>query len=448
MTPNKTNRSLKLFTRIIACLVVLVSGVLGMTALAKMKQPPAKGDFVERPLRVEALAAKFTDVAVQITGYGEIKALNVVSIAPEISGKITFVHPRLEVGELIPGGETLFEIDPRDYEIALKGAAATVAQWRNTILRLQTQYKIDNQRAQTLKRNRDLAKAHYDRLYRLFKTENIGTLAGVEQAEQALNAAADQLAQMARVLELNPIQIKEAKNSLVAAQAQQKIARVRLQRCRVVAPFAGRVKTVALEKGQYVTPGHNVITLADDTILEIQVPLDSNDAARWLRFDGGRARKDSAWFNGLEKTVCTIRWTEADAPVTWTGRLNRIVNFDPQTRTLTIAVRVDPPSVQKNSYKTLPLVEGMFCAVIIPGQTLKKVIRLPREAVSFENTVYLAQQNRLKTVPVEVARIQGETTWVKAGINPGDMVITTRLIDPLENALLEIDKTQSTGGSS
>ncbi len=86
----------------------------------------------------------------------------------------------------------------------------------------------------------------------------------------------------------------------------------------------------------------------------------------------------------------------------------------------------------------MPLVEGMFCSVKIPGRTLNNVFRLPRQAVSFENTVHLAIDNRLKTVPVKVARMEGENVYVYGGLNADDMVVTTRLIDPLENVLLEI----------
>jgi len=80
----------------------------------------------------------------------------------------------------------------------------------------------------------------------------------------------------------------------------------------------------------------------------------------------------------------------------------------------------------------------MFCSVKIPGRNLNNVFKLPRQAVSFENTVYLAVDNRLKTVPVKVARIEGESAYVADGLNVGDMVIITRIIDPLENTLLEI----------
>jgi hypothetical protein len=86
----------------------------------------------------------------------------------------------------------------------------------------------------------------------------------------------------------------------------------------------------------------------------------------------------------------------------------------------------------------MPLVEGMFCLVEIPGKIMPGVVALPRWAVSFDNTVYVARANRLKTLPVRVARIQGEQAFVAEGLADGEQVIVTRLVDPLENSLLSI----------
>jgi len=103
-----------------------------------------------------------------------------------------------------------------------------------------------------------------------------------------------------------------------------------------------------------------------------------------------------------------------------------------------VAIRVDATSALSGDAKKLPLVEGMFCEVRIPGRTLEDVYRLPRKAVSFENTAFISVNDRLKTVAVQVVRTDDEFAYISKGLNPGDMVITTRLIDPMENALLEI----------
>jgi len=171
-------------------------------------------------------------------------------------------------------------------------------------------------------------------------------------------------------------------------------------------------------------------------VLEILVPLDIRDARKWLRFDTQNGPA-TAWFQNLSRTPSTIRWTESPATHTWEGFLDRVVKFDQKTRTLTVAVKI-PAANAVTTDRNLPLVEGMFCSVEIPGLPMENVYRLPRWAVSFSNKVFTAQNNRLKTVAVTVVRSQGEETFVAAGLKPGDRVITTRLVDPLENSLLEI----------
>jgi len=58
-----------------------------MSALANLKKPPAKVRHKERPLQVEAIQAEHVDVPVVMAGHGEVKALDVVSIASELSGR-------------------------------------------------------------------------------------------------------------------------------------------------------------------------------------------------------------------------------------------------------------------------------------------------------------------------------------------------------------------------
>jgi RND family efflux transporter MFP subunit len=435
---NHSKANQKVVRRIVICLMVLSVGVIGMLGLSSLKKPPAEVQREERALRVEAHRVKIEDVPVLITGYGEVKALDVVSIAPEVPGKIVEIHPRLEVGEILHKDELLFEIDPRDYVSARDSALATVRQWESGIARLKKLYVIDRDRLKTIERNRDLAYAEYERVRELFDKDSVGTRSGVDAAERAANNAADLARQLEEAVLLYPIQIREAESSLAAAQAALVTTETNLERSEVRAPFDGRVKFVSLEKGQYVSPGQGVLTLANDAVLEIEVPLDSRDARQWLRFRKGGKNGATAWFNDLEPVECTIRWTEDREDHVWHGQLHRVVKFDQQTRTLTVAIRVEAQQALSEDPDRLPLVEGMFCSVEIPGRIMQGVIRLPRWAVSFENTVYVSENDRLKTVSVQVARVQGEEAFVSEGLGTGDVAVVTRLIDPLENSLLEL----------
>jgi RND family efflux transporter MFP subunit len=428
--------------RIVICVAVLAAGFGGMLALASMKKPPAQTKTEERAIRVETVRAVPETVPITISGYGEIRPLDVVTLSPEVAGRVVAVHATLEAGMTVKKGALLFGIDPTDYRANRNNARASVRLGENTVARLTRQFALDKARLATLARNRDLAEAEFDRLRRLFEQDSVGTRSKVDAAEQQFNAAADQADQMAKAVAVYPIQIREAENSLTSARAQMEKAEANLARCTIRAPFDGRIKSVAVEKGQYISPGFGAVTLANDAVLEIQVPLDSRDLRQWLQFKESRTQGQGAWFNTLKPVDCPITWTEETNGHTWTGRLDRVVRFNQNTRTATVAIRITAAQAAPAGSGSLPLVEGMFCRVEIPGRSLTDVVRLPRWAVSFRNTAFVAVDNRLKTVAVTVARIQGDEVLVADGIAAGDQVITTRLVDPLENALLKIsDKT-------
>ncbi len=435
-------RQKHIILRVVVCACIIMLGWAGMNGLASLKQPPAEAKKAERAISVRTTTVRPRDYPVTITGYGQTHVLTEVTLAPEVSGRVVATHPTLETGQVIPKGEPLFRIDPTNYAAGLQEAEAGVAQWRNTVARLKKQQAIDTQRLKTLQRSAQLAKTEFERVRRLFESDRVGTRSGMDQAERAYNTAADQADQMAQAVSLYPLQIREAQSSLLSAKARLTVAETNLARCAVKAPFDARIKSVDLEAGQYVTPGQPVLTLADDTVLEIQVALDSRDARKWLQFDEtANGRRPTAWFAALKPVACTVRWTEDKTGSVWTGTLNRVVKFDQQTRTLTVAVRITAEAAIGGGDHALPLVEGMFCSVEIPGQTLQNVIRLPRQAVTFENKVYLANaDNRLKTVAVDVVRSEGEYVYVGQGLASDDTVIVTRLVDPLENSLLEFSE--------
>ena len=420
---------------LLQCLAILAVGVAGYAGLAILKKPPETAPVREPPIRVAVVAVEREQVQVHITGYGTVRSLNVVSVMPEVSGTVVALHPRLEVGEVIPRGETLFVIDPSTYQAQVHEARATVAQLESGLNMLRIQQRTDAARLDNIERTRDLAKADFERMKDLFEADRVGAKAGVEIAEQAYNKAQDEVARMQQALALYPEQIKEAESRLAAARAKLEQAEANLARARVTAPFEARIKSKQVDQGQYVAPGATALVLADDSMLEVSVPLDSDEARQWLRFKE-RTENGTAWFGAVEPVECTIRWTE-DEQRAWPGTLDRVEAFDARTRTLTVAVRITAEEAQPQGEGRLPLVDGMFCEVEIPGQAISEVFRVPRSAVTFDGTIYVARDRRLRTVPIELVHEQEESAFVR-GLRPGDQVITTRLINPAEGAPLEV----------
>lgn len=419
--------------------IALLLGAGIMLALILLRKPPAEASIADRekPIRVDAVTVQPKQVPVTITGWGEVKSLNVVKIAPEVSGRVSEIHPNLLVGGIVPQGEPMFVVDPAPYIARADEGRARVAQLEGTLARQKTEWDNEKARMAALERARDLAKANFERLQALM-SDDVGTQTNVDEAERLYVTAKDQTDQLAHELTLFPLRIRETKSMLEAAKAQLAVAELDLQKTRVLAPFNARVKQVALKKDQVVNAGNDVVTIADDSVLEISVPLDSRDARQWLQFSGNRPQGDTAWFSDLEKVECTIRWTEEPDGHCWVGTLDRVEQFDQTSRMMTVVVRI-PGNQAVAGPDRLPLVEGMFCTVEIPGKTLENVYELPQYAVTFENTVYTAVDNRLKTVPVVIAKQEKQSVYVAEGLEPGQIVIVTRLVNPLENSLLDIN---------
>lgn len=428
----------RVLIKILAPILVLFLGIGSFMYFASFKKPPAKAEKRERPIPVEVVEVQPQDVQVELTGFGEVRSIASVPIAPEVSGRIISINPKLEVGEVIPADEILFEIDPRDYEIRLNSARSTLEQANATLRRLKEQFESDKERLKTLQRTKDLAFSEFQRVKALYEKDKVGTQSNVENAERVYNQALDAYNQLKQAVDLYPLKIKEAEEAVKNAESQVAQAELNLSRTTVRSPFNARVKSVNLEAGQYVAPGNPVLSISDDSILEISVPLDAKSALLWLPFMSGLDNELGAvWFPPLEPAECDILWTEDKENHKWIGNLHRVEKYDQRSRTVYVVVRIAGNHLYSKSEDKLPLVEGMFCQVKIPGKVLNGVYKLPESSVTFEGVVYVAENSRLKYHQVNRILIQGENVIV-SGLEPGMKVIVTRLLNPLENTLVEI----------
>lgn len=423
---------------VLISVVAVIGGTGAMLLLLSMPNTNASSVTrdAENTLRVEVMRVHPAYVPVVIEGHGQVHVRKSVRIAPEVSGRVVSIHPNLIAGGIVPAGEPLFEIDDLPYKALVADAEGTVAQLEAAVSRLQEEWKNEQARLESLPRARDIALAQFERLKELF-AEDVGTQTGVDLAEAEYVAARDEADQLNHQLGLFPIRINEAQCALESARSRLDLARLNLEKTRVLCPFNARVKERSIEKDQYAVESVDAVELADDSVLEIPVPLDSRDARRWLRFRNPSAGNEAMWFGDPEPVECAVYWTEDERATPWTGTLDRVESFDETSRTLTVVVRISSTDYQDNSAR-LPLVEGMFCRVEIPGQAMEDIFTLPQSAVSIDNTVLLAVENRLKTAAVTVQRQHDSVAYISSGLKPGDLVVTTRLIKPLDHSLLDV----------
>src|ERR1700682_1544153 len=128
--------------------------VLGLllTACAKKDPPP----FERPPSPVTVATAVTEDVPLYLDEVGHTVAREVVSVQPEVSGKITEIH--FTDGSDLKKGDPLFTIDPRPFEAQLNAAQANLAQSRAALDFARIQFA----RVQDLVESRAIARQDYD----------------------------------------------------------------------------------------------------------------------------------------------------------------------------------------------------------------------------------------------------------------------------------------------
>jgi multidrug efflux pump subunit AcrA (membrane-fusion protein) len=373
-----------------------------------------------------------------VSGYGTVRSARRVSISPEVGGKVVEARVTLEAGEIVERGEMLFRIDRRIFELALKGAEADIARLKSQIDLLKQQEINDRRRLKIVNRSVELARARYERLRELFETESVGTLSEVEAAEGTLVMQENQAAVLENLLALYPSQLEELQASLEAAEVVKANTLLDLEKTEVQAPFRGRLADVFIEEGQLLKPGQPVLTLVDDANLEIPVSLDSLEVERWLVKDqswtGGGS---NSWYSQVAGAKALIHWTEAPEDFSWQGSLDRVERFSPETRTVIAVVKMNAFENPEGSGCALPLAEGMFCTVDIPARQPVRCIRLPRTAVTHERTIYVSTGKRLAIKPVTLVYEDPEYAYIQGDLAEGELVIVTRLVNPMEGRLLD-----------
>lgn len=414
--------------------LVILLAVLIAAVLVKTKPETQTIVPQEQVLAVQLKEAAAESLTVYIETQGVVQPLREVNISLQVGGQVVAMPKALQAGGLVTEGQLLLKIDPVDYQTRLAEAEAAVARIEAGLNMIDINEQANRVQLSLTERSRDLARKDFERAKKLAAEGQAVSVSVVESAERALTQAETQVSQLQQSLAQVPSRKLELQSELSAARARLEQAETALARTVLTAPFNARILAARAEMDEVLQPGATLFELADDSSLEIEVAVTAEDLRKWIPFEAQRDPA-SGWFAPLQNVPVKITWAESAEQISWQGHLNRIIRFDATTRTATLAVRIEGENLRASG-SGLPLTAGMFCQVRIPGKTLSDVIALPRSAVTFDNKAYISENNRLKTVNVTVARSQGDAVYVSEGIRPGDQVVITRLVAPLEGVKL------------
>lgn len=194
----------------------------------------------------------------------------IIGVASRVGGPIKALH--VVDNQFVSAGETLFQIDPEPYSIAVAGAKANLQALHGDLANALREIEV--QRLQIAASEAVLAQARthfletqetYDRIAPLLE-RRYATPEQVDTARRAMESAksgvtvAEAELEAARSAVANPAAI-EAR--IVEAEAMLAEAKLALRDCTVRAPFDCRMVGLNLAEGAFVNPGITVLMALD-----------------------------------------------------------------------------------------------------------------------------------------------------------------------------------------
>jgi len=367
--------------------------------------------FSTEPEAVEEDAARRTAMLVELTrapagtfrpaivAMGTVRPSREVVLRPRVEGEVVERADAFVPGGFVDAGEVLLRIERDDYENRLRQRRSELRQARADL---------------------DLEMGRQD----------------VARREYAL--LGDGLAGGSEELVLRKPQLAAVKARIEAARAAVDQAELDLRRTRIRAPFDAHVLSRSVDVGSQVAPGDVLARLVgvDTYWVESSVPVSK---LRWLSFPEDAGDEDG---DGRRGSEVRIRDRNAWPDDTWrTGHLYKLVaELDDRTRMARVLISVeDPLALRAQDADTPRLMVGSYVESRIQGRPLHDVVRVDRDLLRKDDTVWVMQDGRLDIRDVRVAFRDAEHAYVSDGLRDTDSIVASSLATVEDGAPLRTE---------
>lgn len=389
MTP--TNR-----LKIILPAVVILAGLMVAWALVAYKPQMEESTAPTEPPLVTVIVVEPQTLRLDVNSQGVAVPQTEIDLAPEVAGKIIYLHPGFFSGGFFALNELLLTIDPRDYDYAIIEAEARIAEARRELISEQA------------------------------------------QGEQARNEWQALGNGKPTPLAVREPQLAEARAKLKSAEAELAKARLKRSRCELRAPFAGRVHEKHIGLGQYVQSGEKLARIYSTDVAEIRLPIAVEQLA-FVDLPLGKTHTTSA-----RRPKVTLTADFAGTTPTWEGRILRTEGMmdEASGQLYAVAAVLDPYA---QTARQTPLLAGLFVKAVIEGQAQPDLFVLPQTAVNAaQNALVVDAEQRLHIRKLQVLRNEPERVLVKGGLQAGDRVVTHGIQVPVEGMKVKVSESAQT----
>lgn len=390
-------------------LLILVGGVIGMSGLAALKQPPVRQAGNEFLPLVGVTRAALVDHQEKLDGYGRARAMRAADVLAEVAGVVAWIAPALESGGSVEAGDELLRIDPRDFEFALQQAESACRQAAADLERTRAELAGLGDQLVVAKAALESSHRELERAVELAQ-DDLATANEVDILRRAHDLQHRQVVELESLQRATQPRVAWAEADAARLAAAASKARLDLDRTRIRAPFPGRIEKRTAELGQRVAPGASLFRLVDLSRVEVPVAL---PGSRFGEVVVGAAAE--------------VRLREG-GDVVWRGEAVRVAPaIDPKNRTFEVYLEVTG-----DAYET-SVAPGAFVVATIDGALHRGVRVVPRGAF-VDGMLYLARpdpaapdQAIVESRTPVVRRQLVDVALVESGLLDDDLVLVTNL---------------------
>ena len=113
--------------KLIIPLGIVIAAIILAVLMAGSREEPKSSDVAQPLPHVQAVAVTLSEVPISIVAHGNVTSRYELELASEVTGRIVWVAPEFEPGEIVAAGTVLLRIDPVNYQLALAQAKAALA---------------------------------------------------------------------------------------------------------------------------------------------------------------------------------------------------------------------------------------------------------------------------------------------------------------------------------
>lgn len=372
-----------------------------MTFLLYLNRPSSEIiEPVYVPVTIDVIEVVKEDIQIPIQAQGTVTPLRETMLVSEVNGSIVMASPAFNVGGYISKGDVLLRIDPRNYQTRLLKAQASMESANSLLAQEKGRAKV--------------AQKEWEKL-----------------------PAGSQRSQAAKDLYLRKPQMGQAEAQYLAATADMNTARDDLERTIIRAPYDALISQKSSELGQYVGIGTPLAEVFSVDYAEVRLAVPQSKLA-YINLPGLTREKAI----GTQVDL----YTDVSGSVNhWSAYMDRTEGtYDERSRVLFTVARVKDPYALINTHKT-PLRIGTFVNANIEGKLQRDLVDLPRYILRAGNHIWVVDENKqLRNRKISILRTGGDTMYVTAGLESGDLVSLTALDSTFAGATVNIVSRTST----